>query len=51
MVDYSPEALNRFLGARIPRDGCALMAARPIDGLTLEERIVIRDYVGRPDIE
>jgi hypothetical protein len=51
IVDYSPEALNRFLGARIPRDGCALMAARPIDGLTLEERIVIRDYVGRPGIE
>jgi hypothetical protein len=51
MVDYSPDALNKFLGARIPRDGCALMDARPIDKLTLEERIVIRDYVGRQGIE
>jgi hypothetical protein len=51
IVDYSPEALNRFLGAVIPRDGCALGAARPIDSMTKEERTVIRDFVGRQGIE
>ncbi|WJX33670.1 hypothetical protein P8452_21857 [Trifolium repens] len=51
MVDYSPDALNIFLEARIPRDGCALMAPRPIDDMTKEERTVIRDFVGRHGIE
>jgi hypothetical protein len=51
IVDYSPEALNRFLGAVIPRDGCALGAARPIDNMTKEERTMIRDFVGRQGIE
>jgi hypothetical protein len=47
MVDYSAEALNKFLGAVVPRNGCALRAARPIDNMTKEERTVIRDFVGR----
>jgi hypothetical protein len=51
MVDYSPEALNRFLGAVIPRNGCALRVARPIDSMTKEESTLIIDFVGRHGIE
>jgi hypothetical protein len=51
VVDYSAEALNRFLGAVLPRNGCALRAARPIENMTKEERTMIRDFVGRPGIQ
>jgi hypothetical protein len=51
MVDYSAEALNKFLGAVVPRNGCALREARPIDSMTKEERTLIRNFVGRQGIQ
>ncbi|MCI37809.1 hypothetical protein A2U01_0059035, partial [Trifolium medium] len=47
-IEYSAVELNRFLGARVPRQCVFAVAKAELEGWPLERRAVIKDFVGRP---